>query len=278
MAITAKIKFDRDFNILVNSKKDFTCVRSGSYVYLNYDDKKVQYAPDDHGGISGAHLSNMVKNDVDKLVVIPEDVTSVGYEPISVYVSQDEIDKMCGQYIYQMDIRHCYWKTAFRQGIISYSTYLKGLRKKDWKSGRNASIGSLDKKTMIQYYEKGQLVETERHVNPPHFVYARKMVLDAVDNFAMKAIKDVLKDDFLFFITDCFFIKSGPAINRLQDYFYEHKYEWQAATVFLKDHVAKEKLIIWDKIEEKKSSKFPGKKKIEYQADKYIHYTSKSIL
>lgn len=270
-----KSKLDRDLNLLINMKANFTCVRSGSYVYLNYEDKKVQYSPSDHGGIQGAHLSNLVRKDVDQLVVIPEDLKEVPDEPSTVYVNLPEINASCGQYIYQMDIRNCYWKTAYNKGIISYTTYLKGLRVKAWKSGRNASIGSLDKKTMIQYYENGVLVETERFVNPPHQVYARKLVLNEVDDFAMTAIRDVLKDDFLFFITDCFFIKT-KAIAKMNDYFASRDYESQGATVFLNKHAEKEKLIIWDKYDEKVLSS--GKKKVSVHENKYIHYTQKSII
>ena len=269
--------FKDDLSVLIQQKKDFYVERGGSYTYLNYDGKRLQYGPEDHGNVSGAHLSRLVRSDVDKLVTIKQSDPYYPYDPPSVYVNQLNASNVIGDYVYQIDIKNCYWQTALSEGIISRMTYLKGLRKRNWKVGRNASIGSLDKKIVITHYRKGVEVDSERYLQPIHYRFAREKVIRTVDRMAQDVINQVCaRDEFLMFITDCFFV-TGTAVQKIREYLESKGYGYTEACVVIHAHYIEKKVVIWDKIETIHQG--VGKKKImKTEEDKYIHYTSHSIV
>ena len=271
-------RYKTDLAAVKGMNADFTVERSGSFIYLNWNEKRYQYGPENHGGVKGAHLSKMVRDDVDQLVTIKQDDPFYTHlDAPSVYVNQANLDATIGQYVCQIDMKNCYWKTALSEGIITKSTYLKGLRKKEWKVGRNASIGSLDKKKVITYYRNGEEVDSERVLMPRHCRYARQKVLQTVNAMAMGVIHDVCKEgEFMMFVTDCFFVKP-TAVQRVRDYLNEHGYDYTEATAYLRLHLPQRKTVVWDKIEITDNG--PERKKtIAHEKDKFIHYTTRSIV
>lgn len=268
--------FGDDIRVLTEQKKNFMVERSGSFTYLHFDNTRLQYGPDNHGGVTGAHLSKMVRSDVESLVEFKQTDEYYTFDPPSVYVNQENLNRATGEYAYQIDMRNCYWKTAFDIPIISKQTYLKGLRKKEWKVGRNAAIGSLDKKTIITYYREGVEVDSERYLMHRNCRYARQLVLRKIDEIAMGVINNICAPgEFLMFITDCFFIKSN-AVEKVRDYLSSNGYDYSEATIFLTHHFPQKKMIVWDKIESGVNEQ--GKKTLERVRDKFIHYTNKSII
>ncbi len=268
--------FDDDIKVLLASKKSFSVERSGSFTYVNFDGKRLQYGPENHGGVAGAHLSKLVRKDVEQLVVYKQSDPYYGEDPTSVYASPQNLNASIGEYVLQIDIRNCYWKTAYEQGIITKKTYLMGLRKKEWKVGRNAAIGSLDKKKVVTWYEKGKEVDSERYVMHRNYRYARQKVLHRVDKIAKDVINNVcVGGEFLMFITDCFFIKKSAA-QKVRDYLAENGYDYSEATVFLTYHFPQKKMVVWDKIES--GTAVAGKKTLKRERDKFIHYTNKAMV
>ena len=274
--ISKGLYFTEDIRVLTEKKKTFMVERSGSFTYIHFDNHRLQYGPDNHGGVSGAQLSRMVRNDVEKLVEFKQTDEYFSIDPPSVYVHQQNMNSEIGQYAVQIDMRNCYWKTAYTLGIITKQTYLKGLRKKEWKVGRNAAIGSLDKKTIVTYYRNGVEVDSERYLMPRNCRYARQLVLRKVDEMAIGIINEVCNpDEFLMFVTDCFFIKQSAA-DKVRDYLSAHGYDYSEATILINHHFPQKKMVVWDKIEVGINEK--GKKTLERVRDKFIHYTSKSII
>ena len=68
MAVYTKTKADVDIASLKRKNKHFYITRSTSFTKLSYDNKTLTYADRNFGGIKGAHLSRMVRMDVDKLL------------------------------------------------------------------------------------------------------------------------------------------------------------------------------------------------------------------
>ena len=275
--VSSETVFEADVRVLDEQRAEFAVERAGSFKYIHRAGlNKGKYSPIDFGGISGAHLARMVRRDVDLLLPeIPEGAT-YKTEPPNVYVNVDNVNQYAGDYAFQLDIKNCYWKTAYNLGLITKETYFKGLKKDEWKVGRNAAIGALDKKSVWDFHENGKLVETERFYMPPNCRYARSMVLQRVDEVAKKAIYEIVKDHFLFFVVDCFFIRTD-AVEAVRDYLESTGYGFTSANIFLKQHNEKDKMIRWDKTEVKRS-KIPGKTKLVYkeEKDKFIHYTERS--
>lgn len=63
--------------------------------------------------------------------------------------------------IFSIDVKSCYWRSAYLLGIISAATYLKYLPNK---LERNKAIGCLRRKTEVIKYSNG--VEIDREVRP----------------------------------------------------------------------------------------------------------------
>jgi hypothetical protein len=268
--------YEADIKALEASGKTFTVERSGSFTYINYDNKRLQYGPDNHGGVTGAHLSKMVRSDVNRLVTFKQGDVFYSEDPPSVYISQNNLSKSTGDFATQVDMRNCYWKTSYNQGIITKETYLMGLKKKDWKIGRNAAIGSLDKKTTITYYENGKEIESERYLMPRNCRYGRQLVLRCVDHIAKVVMEEICKEgEFLMFITDCFFVLPSAA-QKVKDFLNSVGYDYSEANVFMKYHFPQKKMVVWDKIEVGVNS--AGKRTVKREEDKFIHYTSSSII
>ncbi len=275
-----KSRSHASIDVLKKMKKNFQVERSGSFVSIKYEKGTVKYVDRTFGGIKGAHLSNMVRRDVKKQIeVVPPEAIHHLNSPPTVYVNPIEADKVVGDYCYHVDIKNCYWETAFKLGIITKRTYLSGLRERKWKMGRNAAIGSLDKKTIVEYYEKGHLINTERMHMPPNCRWARLMVINKVDEIAQNGIRKVLKDRFVMFLTDCFIVKASGIVDICQ-YLKECGYEYTTSTVLIKEHNQVRKKVYWDKIDTLRDKKKGSRKilRIYNDSDKFIHYNNKSTI
>lgn len=280
MSIYRKSKIEKDIKALRSMRKNFVVEKAGSFTKLCYDKKTVTYAEDRFGGIKGAHLSKMVKADVEELIPmssIPrEDAALLDNHPPSVYVHLPAVEESINDYVYHIDISNCYWTVALREGVISKRTYIMGLRKREWKLGRNAAIGSLDKKIVRDEYVNGEIVNSERLHQPANFVYARMKIINKVDSIAKDAIYNVLGKGFVMFLTDCFCVK-GPYVSKLVKYLQDNGYGYSTAGVVIKNFMPGEKRIEWDKIETVKQNN-TGQRFLKHDNDKFIHYTERGIV
>jgi hypothetical protein len=63
-----------------------------------------------------------------------------------------------GASFYYIDVKHCYWRIAFLNGLISENYYLKVLENPDLKVYRNMALSCIIAPKSVEYYEDGKLV------------------------------------------------------------------------------------------------------------------------
>lgn len=277
-------RLEKNKAALIQMGKDFTIYHSGPYAELNYDDKTVKFIPSRFAGISGAHLSLMVRRDID--INLPQPVKHTHPEltisefitdPPHVYINANSIDEAKGQICYQVDIDDCYWRTLFLKGLITERTYLKGLEKKEWKIGRNAAIGALDKKnTRLEIYKKGILTHKERIHMPANYRYARFMVIHHVNHIAQKIIRE-LQSSFIMFMTDCFIVTPGN-IKVVADMLKIEGYSCKTDTVEMIDHNPERKFVSWRVIKHRKITDDAGGRFAVTTDKKSMNYSRNAIL
>jgi len=186
---------------------DFETKIKGNVATINVNGRSFRYIDRDKvSANSGYHLSKMVMNDVDKLVTIDEDTPFMDAMREQIF-EIDNCKANIGKDGIAIDITNCYWITARRLNIISERTFIKGLKKAEWKKGRNASIGSLAARTIIKSYVRGKHQRKQNIIiePQPHREYARYLVLKYVFETFMEII-NLLGNDFCFYLTDCIFL------------------------------------------------------------------------
>lgn len=226
--------FRRNFQGFVSSKVDFVLKQDSSTKSIEWGDKIIQFRnfeveKDRANRSEGFHLTKLVKKDV--LKFIEDNPSQVdGQEPLTsdIYLeiakgNIEALKKNEGKIIYSVDINDCYWDTAFKMGFISSLTYYKGLQKKDWKTGRNAAIGSLGKNLVVSKYENGQLVSSEVDLEGQKLSMVREKVISHVHE-AFLALLKRLDTDWLMYFTDCVYVPYNR-ITEVQEYFKELGYQ-----------------------------------------------------
>lgn len=186
---------------------DFITRVKGNVAMIEVNERAYRYIDRDKvTSNAGYHLSKMVMRDVDHLIKL-DDGTPFMDEMREQIFDIDNCKANIGKDGIAIDITNCYWITARRLGIITERTFIKGLKKPEWKQGRNAAIGSLAAKIFIKTYKRGKhnrkdnvLIEAA-----PHREYARYLVLKYVFDTFMEII-NTLGDDFCFYLTDCIFL------------------------------------------------------------------------
>lgn len=136
--------------------------------------------------------------------------------------------KYQGQTIYGVDVNDCYWDTAYKMGFIKQETWLKGLKKKEWKIGRNASIGALNKVTMVIEYTDGvkgkaYAVKSDRKIG-----VVRNNIIHHVHTMFLELLKQ-LDNEWLMYFTDCIYVPIDK-VKIVQDYFQAKGYQTKVDT------------------------------------------------
>jgi hypothetical protein len=178
----------------------------------------------------GFHLSRLVKKDVDKWLDKNIDTLQKrnrDYKEQCFNVAA--IENNLNKFLVSIDINDCYWQTIYNLGYITKNTYEMGLKKKEWKLGRNAAIGSLNKVEIITRYKNGQVMLDEsgrpiRIINRKDMTYqhVRHNIIGYVwDMFA--ALAEMLGDDFYMFLTDCVFT-TYERKKEVEDFFAKYGY------------------------------------------------------
>lgn len=198
---------------------------------------------------AGFHISRMVKADVLKFnesnpnygnghSVIISDI----YPEIS-KANMVGLKKNEGNMIYSVDINDCYWDTAKKLGFISDLTYYKALQKKAWKTGRNASIGSLGKNLVVSKYVNGELVSSEIDKESRKLSIIRDNVVSYVHESFLTLLKQ-LGDDWLMYFTDCVYVPYNKILE-VQEYFKALGYQSKVSTYDLDSVNEKTGLVNW---------------------------------
>ncbi len=188
---------------------DFETERFGATALIRMGDGVIHRfhgADNDTSMMVGSHVCWAVRRDV--LNRIKNDqydmpkYTDSSYCP-TVYYNRDNVLKNVGNEMHCIDIKNCYFETAYNTLIIGERVYDMGFREaKPYKRARNAAIGSLGKVTRRQEYKDG--VPLKPISKADGLKDARLHVLFTVWEMATEII-DALGNDFYMFLTDCFY-------------------------------------------------------------------------
>lgn len=255
--------YKRYFNDFLIHAENFKVIHDGSSILIEFNNKAWRFV--DYGGVNGKgfHLCKFVKSDVEKYIT--ENPNSEYIKDVKANkdleiqkANEIGLKKYLGKQIYCLDVNNCYWETAFKMGFISKSTYLRGMKNKDWKTGRNASIGSLSKVVVASEYIKGirqepKIIEQETDLSP---------IRNAIVNHVHGLFLDILNklgEDWLMYFTDCVYIPYEK-IKEVQDFFISHGYETKLSTYQL-DSYDEQGNVYWHDYQKNKAKIFKFNKR-----------------
>lgn len=234
-----------NYNVL---NKMFATKQYGSTAYLYMPNGKV-YAYGDHKKDKGKgfHICKTVKKDIEKWIRSNPDFNYNEYEKPD-YKEQlfnlELIKKNIGSPVVGVDITNCYFQTAYNLGYISEKVYKMGNRKpKEWKEGRNASIGSLAKTEINIVYAKGTK-KTKKLFSNPKKKAIRNHIISEIYKMFTELIQNVLHEDYYMYLTDCIYV-DVKHLKTVQDFYTSKGYASKYKQFALRYFDAEKKYIIW---------------------------------
>jgi hypothetical protein len=130
-----------------------------------------------------------------------------------------------------VDINSCYFNTLFQLGAIDEACYRAGFKKKEaYKLARNIAVGSLNRTGLIREWDGVSEYETTG-LERRNTAVVRLDVIDTVYNRCLE-IARALESDFLFFLTDCFFIRPS-GLEKLKTLLDSHLYTYKTENIRL---------------------------------------------
>lgn len=273
--------YDCRKKFLIDSGESFIISVSGSMETLTIGNKT--YVREDIGEFSGKgfHLSKMVKQDVADYLEEHGEVDSHGHDYMEQMFDLNNINRVVGktdESIVAIDINDCYWKTIYNLGYITNKTYLAGRRKKEWKLGRNASIGSLAKTKVVVPYENGKMVLSKKQTikQPEGFVNVRSHVINHVYRM-FEDLRHELGTHFFMFLTDCVFVNVRQ-LGRVKKYFKLRGYDCKHSVVEFTDVDYVNRIIKWKKFPDYEVNTDGSIKYLGFVKDKYYCYSSNQVV
>lgn len=187
---------------------DFVVKRRSSQVSIVHNDKNTTYLFSSSFK-KGVHLIPLVKKNItsrlDKNEVsIPDNIKVQDKLKYNLFDTH-KIDKYKGRKIVGIDINGCYFNTLFKLGYIDKKTYDYAMSNQEWKLGRNASIGSLNRKTIVETYTDGKLIKSETQYEKEELRLVRVHVISHV----WEMLEDFIKkypSIMLMYLTDCIYV------------------------------------------------------------------------
>lgn len=250
--------FKRLKEYLISNNENFHHVSSGSAEKIIHIDKvhgETQWSFFDFKQSKGRghHLSKAFKKEIN--VLISKDKKrknkKIRNYPLGMaqLFNESTLKTVIGKEVLAMDINDCYWQTAFNLGYISEKLYKDGLRKKEWKLGRNACIGGLNKSTTIQPYNSGV---KEQVIT----VYAKekyRQVRDHIIYYVYRLFIELYRknpDKFYMFLTDCIFTTKDNE-SYIRKYFKSFGYKCKVKHVKILSLDKELKRVMWIDEEER---------------------------
>jgi hypothetical protein len=229
---------NRYLSDFINYKENFKMINNGSSVVIEC--RGITWRFIDYGGVSGRgyHLSKFVHDDARNFLGNNPTISKVKSENGDILTdnvdlevqkaNRNGIKKYLGEQIYCVDVNNCYWDTAYKMGFISQVTYLRGLKKKEWKIGRNASIGSLSKVVVETNFING--IRAESTIIKPELDLSiiRDKIVSEV-HFSFLEILKKLENDWIMYFTDCIYIPLSR-VEEAKAYFKDIGYETKVET------------------------------------------------
>jgi len=245
-------EFDVHIENLKHLKVNFRRVSMGSREYIFYDNDLA--VPDlfvdiDRSDNTGSHIGKFVKKD------IAEYIKSNAMNPNKKFVYHEQLfnvdairsvlnpKRKIGIPMIAIDINDCYWNTASMLNYISDKTTIQGLKKKKYKLGRNASIGSLSMKEVITYYKDGEAKSSEVKNGDPLYSLIRNEIINHVYKVFLNLQKKI-KKNFYFYLTDCVFCSYDVA-EEVVEFFQQEGYTVKTKSCELLDVDFKHNIVSW---------------------------------
>lgn len=203
--VTKKEAFDSNKKFLEDTNAEYTLEYHGSSETIHYKGTTIKFVDVAEKAGKGYHISKMVRKDIDAwLSAHGEQLPHYGRTYREQLFNLNSIEKIIGIQGVSVDANDCYWRTIYMLGYITERTYIMGLRKKEWKEGRNSAIGGLAAPyTLVNKIGKK---EVNRHTQPPdvRYTYIRNHIIGHVYNVFYELFQQI-GADFYMFLVDCVF-------------------------------------------------------------------------
>ena len=257
-------QYNRYLADFINYREDFKMINDGSSIIIKCRDITWRFI--DYGGVSGRgyHLSKFVYDDAKKylednptLSKIKANSEEILTDNVDLEVQKANINgikKYLGEQIYCVDVNNCYWDTAHKMGFISQTTYLRGLKKKEWKIGRNASIGSLSKVIVETSFVNGVKIESTIIKPKVDLSIIRDKIVSEVHESFLKILKR-LNEDWIMYFTDCIYIPLSK-VEEVREYFKGIGYDTKVETFQLDSFNEESLKVYWHDYQKNKEKSF----------------------
>jgi len=261
---------------LCNIKADFVYESAGSIDKIYYD-KRCFVSVDlkDSGG-QGHHLSKLFMADIDLWLEKNQTPPQWDNNYREQMFNLDAIESDIGRQLVMIDINDCYWRTALLLGYITEETYIKGLRSKSWKLGRNACIGSLAKTTISVPFKKGIADRRNRRITHPKLEY--QLIRNHIIGHVYNIFNDLFKqmgDTFYMFLTDCL-VTRYTRLSDVQKHLRNEGYRSKAKPIEFIGVDRNERKIMWHDFQSSNIDQFDRDNKVA--KDKYYLYSDAQII
>lgn len=261
---------------LCNIKADFVYESAGSIDKIYYD-KRCFVSVDlkDSGG-QGHHLSKLFVADIDSWLKNNPNPPQWDNNYREQMFNLDAIESDVGRQLVMVDINDCYWRTAFLLGYITEETYIKGLKSKSWKLGRNACIGSLAKTTISVPFKKGVADRRNRRIIHPKLEY--QLIRNHIIGHVYNIFNDLFKqmgDTFYMFLTDCL-VTRYSRLRDVQKHLRNEGYRSKAKPLEFLGVDRNERKIMWHDFQSSNIDQFD--RDIKAGKDKYYLYSDAQII
>jgi hypothetical protein len=269
-----QMKDRKDFlstkDYLCQIKADFKFINEGSVERIVYGNRCFVWVDVNDSGGRGHHLSKMFMRDIDKwLETNKPPVKDANYMEQMFHL--DAIEEVIGEAVMMVDINDCYWRTAYLLGYITEETYIKGLRHKDWKVGRNACIGSLCKSRTILPYKNGVADRINRTIVLPRLEYQhiRNHIIGHIFNL-FNTMFQQMGYTFYMFLTDCVVFR-WDKVKYVETFLHGANYRTKLKTIEFTEIDRENKKVSW--------VDFGGEdKSVENRKEKYYFYSNAQVV
>lgn len=225
VVISNRKSFLANKDFLCNSGANFDYEISGSVYRIYYNEKEFVWLDLKSSGGKGHHLNRLFMKDINEYIEKNKDnMPRWDNNYKEQMFNLNAIETHLNMPLVMIDINDCYWRTAYLLGYISEKTYIKGKKRKDWKIGRNACIGSLIKTRTIQGYTNGKLDLTKRRVvrTPVEYHYIRNHIIGSVYKM-FHDLYEQMGDSFCMYLTDCL-VTTNDKKREVEEFFRHNKY------------------------------------------------------
>lgn len=275
--ITDRTNFMKSRDYLIRHRKSFIWKSSGSVDKMQYNGK--EYINVDIKGSNGRghHLNKTFLADINAWLEEKGDTLQpCGNNYSEQMFNLQSIEQNLGRCLVVIDINDCYWRTAYKLGYITYKTYIAGKRKKLWKTGRNACIGSLCKSTVILPYIDGVPVKSARRVErtPIEYQYIRNHIITHVYKM-FHYLFSLMGNTFIMCLTDCL-VTTYDKLEWVERYFMDEGYVVKHKPIEILSLDRENKRVEWKDFEGVKRN--DKKQIVKKGVVRYYEYSVKQVI